>query len=156
MKKHNSYNQALKVINEDNSTIHDNLIQLKQELMDHGDLDDNLDQKLTLGQKMADKVAKFGGSWWFIIIFSLVILLWVILNACILLVPIDPFPFILLNLALSCLAAMQAPIIMMSQNRQEAKDRIRAELDCRINLVLLQLCLNMDEKIDKLENNPKE
>jgi uncharacterized membrane protein len=90
---------------------------------------------LTLGQRVADKVASFGGSWTFIILFFSILVGWIILNAYILSQkPFDPYPFILLNLVLSCLAAIQAPIIMMSQNRQEEKDRERAEHDYLINL----------------------
>jgi uncharacterized membrane protein len=90
---------------------------------------------LTLGQRVADKVATFGGSWTFIILFFSILVGWIILNAFILSQkPFDPYPFILLNLVLSCLAAIQAPIIMMSQNRQEEKDRERAEHDYLINL----------------------
>jgi uncharacterized membrane protein len=90
---------------------------------------------LTFGQRIADKVAEFGGSWYFIISFFVFIILWASLNLWILAKhPFDPYPFILLNLILSCIAAIQAPIIMMSQNRQEEKDRERAENDYKINL----------------------
>ncbi|MBU1623095.1 MAG: DUF1003 domain-containing protein, partial [Nanoarchaeota archaeon] len=86
-----------------------------------------LAQKLTFGQKAADAVAKFGGSWAFIIIFISILIVWVILNSYFLLKrPFDPYPFILLNLVLSCIAALQAPIILMSQNRQAERDRIDA------------------------------
>ena len=86
--------------------------------------------QLTLGQKLADKVADFGGSWTFIIAFGIFILIWVLLNIYWLLnQAFDPYPFIFLNLILSCLAALQAPIIMMSQNRQEDKDRVRSRSD---------------------------
>ncbi|MEW5939002.1 MAG: DUF1003 domain-containing protein [Chloroflexota bacterium] len=87
----------------------------------------------TFGDKLADAVAKFGGSWKFVILFGLVLLAYVITNSEII-HPWDPYPFILLNLFLSMLAAIQAPIIMMSQNRQDAKDRVRSELDYRVNL----------------------
>ena len=90
---------------------------------------------LTQGQRVSDKVARFGGSWTFIIIFSIILIIWIIYNS---FLPkaeqFDPYPFILMNLVLSCVAAMQAPIIMMSQNRQEEKDRMRAENDYMINL----------------------
>ena len=89
----------------------------------------------TLGERWADKVAEFGGSWTFIILFMVMIVLWIGLNSWVLFFqPFDPYPYIFLNLVLSCIAALQAPIIMMSQNRQEAKDRIRAEKDYHINL----------------------
>ncbi|NGX50862.1 MAG: hypothetical protein K1060chlam2_00713 [Chlamydiae bacterium] len=93
------------------------------------------DRKLTFGERLSDKVSKFGGSWKFIISFLLVIVLWMVLNAFILLQGVfDPYPFILLNLFLSCLAALQAPIILMSQNRQSEKERLRANEDYCINL----------------------
>ena len=92
-------------------------------------------KKKIIGQNIADSVAKFGGSWTFISIFIFILLFWIILNTIILMKkPFDPYPFILLNLVLSCLAALQAPVIMMSQNRQEEKDRIRAENDYQVNL----------------------
>lgn len=90
---------------------------------------------LTLGQKLADKVAAFGGSWTFIIAFGIFTLIWILLNVYWLMnQAFDPYPFIFLNLVLSCLAALQAPVILMSQNRQEDKDRIRARSDYMINL----------------------
>ncbi len=93
------------------------------------------EQRATFGERIADRVAQFGGSWSFIGAFGLFMLIWMTINTVILLhSPFDPYPFILLNLILSCLAAIQAPIIMMSQNRQESKDRLRSEEDYRINL----------------------
>jgi uncharacterized membrane protein len=81
------------------------------------------DRRLTLGERLADKLADYAGSWRFISIFFVLLLLWVAINSVVLILkPFDPYPFILLNLILSCLAAIQAPVIMMSQNRQEAKD----------------------------------
>jgi len=94
-------------------------------------------EQMTLGQKMADKVASFGGSWVFISIFECVMVVWIILNSFILLKlnsSFDPYPYILLNLVLSMLAAIQAPIILMSQNRQAYKDRLSAEHDYEVNL----------------------
>ena len=89
----------------------------------------------TLGERWADKVAEFGGSWTFIILFMIMMIVWIGLNSWVLFFqPFDPYPYIFLNLVLYCIAALQAPIIMMSQNRQEAKDRIRAEKDYHINL----------------------
>jgi uncharacterized membrane protein len=94
-----------------------------------------IDQKETLGERVADSVARFGGSWTFIFIFAGALAIWVIVNTLVLSSrAFDPYPFILLNLFLSMLAAIQAPIIMMSQNRQDAKDRIRSELDYQVNL----------------------
>ncbi|MCB1085102.1 MAG: DUF1003 domain-containing protein [Chlamydiia bacterium] len=93
------------------------------------------DQKLTFGERMADKVAQFGGSWKFIISFFSLLIIWMIINAFFLMdESFDPYPFILLNLILSCLAAIQAPIIMMSQNRQAAKDRLQANEEYATNL----------------------
>lgn len=94
-----------------------------------------LDKNLTVGEKLADSVARIGGSWKFIIGFALFLILWMIINIFFLVSKaFDPYPFILLNLCLSCLAAIQAPIIMMSQNRQAKKDRLEAEEDFRTNI----------------------
>lgn len=105
----------------------------------------------TLGERIADKVAEFGGSWKFIIIFCSILLFWIGLNVFVLTVkPFDPYPFILLNLLLSCVAALQAPVIMMSQNRQEAKDRKRAENDYITNLKAEIEIRNLTRKVDLL------
>lgn len=105
----------------------------------------------TLGQRLADKVATFGGSWGFIISFGCFLGLWVAINSYFLLQkPYDPYPFILLNLILSCLAAIQAPVIMMSQNRKEQKDRLRAENDYKINLKAELEIRHLHEKMDNL------
>ncbi len=105
----------------------------------------------TFGQKVADKVASFGGSWTFIISFGAFIVVWISLNILILVNKgFDPYPFILLNLILSCLAALQAPVIMMSQNRQEEKDRDRAKKDYMINLKSELEIRMLHEKIDHL------
>lgn len=107
--------------------------------------------ELTLGQRLADKIAVFGGSWTFIIAFFSFILVWMLINVWVLTTkPFDPFPFILLNLILSCLASIQAPIIMMSQNRQEQKDRQRGEQDYKINLKAELEIKLLSEKIDHL------
>ena len=90
--------------------------------------------KYTLGQRAADKIAKFAGSWAFIFSFTGVLILWMVVNTVLATKAFDPYPFILLNLVLSCVAAIQAPLIMMSQNRQEEKDRHRAENDYKVNL----------------------
>ena len=114
-------------------------------------IEDGIVGRLTVGQKMADKIATFGGSWTFIIAFFSFILLWIGVNIWILTTkPFDPFPFILLNLILSCLASIQAPIIMMSQNRQEQKDRQRAEHDYKINLKAELEIKLLSEKIDHM------
>lgn len=114
-------------------------------------IQDEIEVDLTFGQKLADRVAAFGGSWTFIITFFSFILFWIIINIWFLATqPFDPFPFILLNLILSCLAAIQAPIIMMSQNRQEQKDRQRSEHDYKINLKAELEIKLLSEKIDHL------
>ena len=91
-------------------------------------------EKYTLGQRAADAIAKFAGSWAFIFSFTGVLILWMVVNTVLAAKAFDPYPFILLNLVLSCVAAIQAPLIMMSQNRQEEKDRRRAENDYKVNL----------------------
>lgn len=112
--------------------------------------EDEIDNR-TFGQKVADKVAAFGGSWTFIISFFVFILLWIGVNVYFLTnTGFDPYPFILLNLILSCLASLQAPIIMMSQNRQEEKDRERAKKDYEINLKAENEIQLLQEKLDKL------
>ncbi len=114
-------------------------------------IQDEIESKLTIGQKLADKIASFGGSWVFIVAFFSFILIWMLINIWVLTTkPFDPFPFILLNLILSCLAAIQAPIIMMSQNRQEQKDRVRSEHDYKINLKAELEIQLLSEKIDHL------
>lgn len=106
----------------------------------------------SFGQRIADKVASFGGSWTFILSFLGFITIWISINSFILLVhrPFDPFPFILLNLILSCIAALQAPVIMMSQNRQEEKDRERSKKDYMINLKSELEIQMLHEKLDHL------
>lgn len=107
--------------------------------------------KLTLGQRLADKIAEFGGSWRFIMTFGAVIVVWIIINALFLASrAFDPYPFILLNLILSCLAALQAPVIMMSQNRVEARDRLRGENDYKVNLKAELEIRHLHEKMDHL------
>ncbi|MCE2847173.1 MAG: DUF1003 domain-containing protein [Sphingobacteriales bacterium] len=114
-------------------------------------IQDEMDTELTTGQRLADRIATFGGSWTFIIFFFSFLFLWMLVNSWFLASrPFDPFPFILLNLMLSCLAAIQAPIIMMSQNRQEQKDRQRAEHDYKINLKAELEIKLLSEKIDHL------
>ena len=129
-----------------------------QSLKDHEILSRNIDveyeEKLKPGDRLADKMAAYGGSWKFIITFATILVIWVIINSVVLLVkPFDPYPFILLNLVLSCLAAIQAPVIMMSQNRQEAKDRARSEHDYQVNLKAELEIRNLHQKIDHLLNN---
>jgi len=115
------------------------------------DLNAEFASKLSFGDRLADKVASFGGSWKFIISFGSVLFCWILLNSIALLRhPFDPFPFILLNLVLSCVAAIQAPVIMMSQNRQEVKDRLRAEQDFRTNLKAELEIRTLHAKVDEL------
>jgi uncharacterized membrane protein len=126
-----------------------------ESLQRHETLSSNVDAEfekdLTLGEKMADGLASFGGSWTFLIIFASILLIWIALNSFLLLKkPFDPYPFILLNLVLSCLAAVQAPVIMMSQNRQEAKDRLRSQHDYQVNLKAELEIRQLHEKIDHL------
>ncbi len=108
-------------------------------------------EKLTVGQLAADKIARFGGSWTFIISFFMVLFVWISFNVYTLKNQgFDPYPFILLNLILSCLASIQAPIIMMSQNRQEEKDRERAEWDLKINEKAEAEVRDISKKLDIL------
>lgn len=112
---------------------------------------DEDNKKGTLGQRVADKVASFGGSWTFIISFVVFLLIWIASNAFLLMNKgFDPYPFILLNLILSCIAALQAPVIMMSQNRQEEKDRDRAKNDYMVNLKSELEIRTLHEKLDHL------
>lgn len=105
----------------------------------------------SFGDRLADRIAKFGGSWSFLITFGFVMLIWIAFNSfSVFGTPVDPFPFILLNLILSCLASVQAPVIMMSQNRQEAKDRVRAEHDYRVNLKAELEIRQLHSKLDML------
>lgn len=114
-------------------------------------IEEEADTKLSFGQRLADNVASFGGSWTFIISFFMFIVVWILINIWYLSAkPFDAYPFILLNLILSCLASIQAPIIMMSQNRQEQKDRKRAEHDYKINLKAELEIKLLSEKIDHL------
>ena len=114
-------------------------------------LNETVDDESTLGQRLADRVASFGGSWTFIILFASVLAIWIMINSIAMLSkPFDPFPFILLNLVLSCLAAIQAPVIMMSQNRQESKDRLRSENDYLVNLKAELEIRHLHSKLDLL------
>lgn len=120
-------------------------------LITHRLSEENRDEVRTRGERMADQVAKFGGSWSFIIFFGFLLTLWVVVNSAFLgQRAFDPYPYILMNLILSCLAALQAPIIMMSQNRKEVKDRKRAENDYAINLKSELEIRSLHQKIDLL------
>src|SRR5438477_3379052 len=124
---------------------------LEQHEILSSDIEKQFERKLTFGERLSDHIASFGGSWRFIILFGTVLFGWIILNAIFLLDRgFDPYPFILLNLILSCLAAIQAPIIMMSQNRGESRDRLRAENDYKVNLKAELEIRHLHEKIDHL------
>lgn len=115
------------------------------------DIEPVIDGQLTVGQRAADKIAEFGGSWKFIIVFFSILVVWITMNVWFLgRETFDPYPFILLNLILSCLAAIQAPIIMMSQNRVEQKDRLRGENDYKVNLKAELEIKLLHEKLDHL------
>lgn len=107
-------------------------------------------EKYTLGQRAADSIAKFAGSWAFIFSFSGVLILWLVVNVLLAAGAFDPYPFILLNLVLSCVAAIQAPLIMMSQNRQEEKDRRRAENDYKVNLKTEIMIEDLYDKVNAI------
>ena len=107
-------------------------------------------EKYTLGQRAADTIAKFAGSWAFIFSFAGLLILWMLVNAILATKAFDPYPFILLNLVLSCVAAIQAPLIMMSQNRQEEKDRHRAENDYKVNLKTEIMIEDLYDKVNAI------
>jgi uncharacterized membrane protein len=134
------------------STLENDVVRSLQE---HELLSSNIEaefeQKWSFGERLADKIATFGGSWKFLIYFGVFLLLWIGMNSFVLLWrPRDPYPFIFLNLILSCLAAIQAPVIMMSQNRQEAKDRVRSQHDYKVNLKAELEIRHLHEKVDHL------
>ncbi len=115
-----------------------------------------LNQKLTIGQKSADFITSWMGSWTFIVIFIIIMISWIWFNSYYLIkvlnnIPFDPYPFILLNLALSCLAAIQAPIILMSQNREAQKDRIRSEYDYAVNRKAAREVGEIQKQLDRIE-----
>jgi uncharacterized membrane protein len=134
------------------STLEEEVIKsLKEQELLSENINIEFNQKLTFGQRLSDKLSNYAGSWGFIIAFGVVILLWIIINTMLLVFRhFDPYPFILLNLLLSCLAALQAPVILMSQNRQEARDRLRAEYDYRVNLKAELEIRHLHEKVDHL------
>jgi len=130
---------------------HEVIESLQQHEILSSDISKQFEKKLTFGERLSDQIASFGGSWRFIILFGVVLVFWIILNAALLVNRgFDPYPFILLNLILSCLAAMQAPIIMMSQNRAELRDRLRSENDYKINLKAELEIRHLHEKLDHL------
>lgn len=110
--------------------------------------------RMTFGQRMADRIAAFAGSWTFIGLFLGALLVWIVVNSLVLwFKPFDPYPFILMNLVLSCVAALQAPVIMMSQNRREEKDRLRAEHDYTVNLKAEFLIEDILKRLERIEAN---
>ena len=134
------------------STLEERVLRsLKEQELLSKNINIEFDQQLTIGERLADKLAEYAGSWGFVISFFGALLLWIAINSAVLILrPFDPYPFILLNLVLSCLAAIQAPIIMMSQNRQEAKDRLRSEHDYSVNLKAELEIRHLHEKLDHL------
>ena len=144
--------QVLTAENENLRKLHSIVAQsIKEEKLIISDLMNPPEEILTPGQKVSDKVARFGGSWRFIILFCILLALWIIYNV---IAPngdhFDPYPFILMNLILSCIAALQAPVIMMSQNRKEEKDRMRSENDYMINLKAEMQIRSLHQKMDLL------
>jgi uncharacterized membrane protein len=130
---------------------HEVIESLQQHEILSSDISKQFEKKLTFGERLSDRIAEFGGSWKFLITFGAVLLTWIAINGVILATrAFDAYPFILLNLILSCLAAVQAPIIMMSQNRAEARDRLRAENDYKVNLKAELEIRHLHEKIDHL------
>lgn len=140
--------KLLRTENEQMAKLH-NIVEtaIKDEELIVNNLINAPEDELTTGQRISDRVARFGGSWAFIIPFFIILLIWILFNT---LTPVnfDPYPFILMNLILSCIAALQAPIIMMSQNRQEEKDRKRSENDYLINLKAELEVRGLHQKVD--------
>jgi uncharacterized membrane protein len=115
------------------------------------DVDKEFESQVTLAERLSDRLTQFGGSWTFIIIFMVILTVWIIVNSiALILKPFDPYPYIFLNLILSCMSAIQAPIIMMSQNRQDAKDRARATHDYQVNLKSELEVHQIHQKLDHL------
>lgn len=136
---------------EERQNLTDVMDSIKREELLSENINDAFEENLTLGDKIADGVADFAGSWRFILSFSAFLALWMIANTVLLMQhAFDPYPFILLNLILSTIAAFQGPVIMMSQNRQETRDRLRAENDYKINLKAEIEIRNLHEKLDHL------
>ena len=145
----------LKLFSDEKGELSDLEVDVINKLAEHESISANVEKeftaKLTYGEKLSDLIATFGGSWKFIIMFGLILFLWISINTFVIITKtFDPYPFILLNLVLSCIAAIQAPIIMMSQNRQEARDRNRAEQDYKINLKAELELRQLHQKVDHL------
>ncbi len=144
-----------KIVQDDNGNISSIEKEVLNSIADKDILSKNIseemDRNISFGERLADGIAKFGGSWSFISIFGIFLFIWMIINILLFTVhPFDPYPFILLNLILSCLAAIQAPVIMMSQNRQEDKDRQRALHDYQVNLKAELEIRLLNDKVDHL------
>jgi uncharacterized membrane protein len=130
---------------------HEVIESLREHEILSSDISKQFEKELTFGERLSDSIAAFGGSWTFIIFFSLVLVVWIGLNSFVLATrAFDPYPYILMNLVLSALAALQAPVIMMSQNRSEARDRLRGENDYKINLKAELEIRHLHEKLDHL------
>ena len=130
------------------------VVSMKEQALLSQNINVEYDRQRSFGEIMADRLADFGGSWLFIGIFCGVLIIWLVMNSVALIMkPFDPYPYIFLNLVLSCLAAMQAPVILMSQNRQEVRDRLHAEQDYRVNLKAELEIRHLHEKIDHLLMN---
>jgi uncharacterized membrane protein len=140
--------EDLNIIQEDEEIIH-----LLLDKTVSKNVNESHKETLSFSSKISDKIAETVGSWTFIISFCIILLLWITINAIFLIKPFDQYPFILLNLLLSCVAALQAPVIMMSQNRQEHKDRIRAENDYKVNLKSELIIEDLHGKLDKIISN---
>lgn len=119
------------------------------------DVDKENDSKMSIGDRIADKLSAIAGSWTFIILFCTFLIIWIIINGIVLTNAVDPYPFILLNLVLSCLASLQAPIIMMSQNRQAKKDSIRNKNDYRTDLKSELILESLHDDLDEILKNQK-
>ncbi len=119
------------------------------------DVDKENDKKMSIGDKVADKISEIAGSWTFIILFCAFLIIWIIINGIVLTNAVDPYPFILLNLVLSCIASLQAPIIMMSQNRQAKKDSIRNKNDYRTDLKSELILESLHDDLDEILKNQK-
>ncbi|MBU2965934.1 DUF1003 domain-containing protein [Amphritea sp. 2_MG-2023] len=148
-------NLAKALLGQNYSALAENEQRVINSIAEHTTVSENVNDaysdSLTTGQKIADVVARFGGSWWFISLFFMFIIAWIVTNSYLLIdQPFDPYPYILLNLGLSSLAAFQAPIIMMSQNRQAAKDRIKQDATFEINLKLELQVMRLHSKLDQL------
>lgn len=156
MKNNYDYEEITKKILENKDELDDVQEELIHELM-HGKFskDANIidNNKLSFGDRISDKVSAFIGSWPFIMVSVSMIIIWVIINVSYIIKPFDPYPFILLNLFLSCVAAIQAPIIMMSQNREGDKDRIKAKNDYKVNLKSEIIVEDLHLKMDKIIEN---